>query len=237
MVRGLVVTLVGLLMTGCGSTAGGVNLWDAIALDDAAAIRRFHEAGGDVNHRSLGGSTPLWDALEQHKPYAYRALLECGADPNVIMSGKRVVTHWAAIEPDPEWLRLALEHGADPNLVNVGRGIPQEGPPLKFAIGMRGSLASVKLLVEHGADIDLPDLYNCYPLATAAQQTKYDIVLYLLEQGADYRRAECRGTKFLDRIKEVDQHIKHMMKLKFDRDQFEAVVSWLEAHGVDIRGG
>lgn len=166
-----------LAITGCGQSAGGVDIWDAVARGDGMAIHRFASAGGDLNVRGSGGSTPLWVALKEKNRDSYEALLKHGADPNVIMSGKRVVTHWAALEEDPWWLRLALEHEADPNLVNIGRGRPSEGTPLQFALGKRSQLTleddlrgggkfldNIKLLVQHGADIDKPDRYKCYRL-------------------------------------------------------------------------
>lgn len=239
--------LCGLLMTmtGCGHAAGGVDIWDAVARGDAPAIQRFASAGGDLNVRGSGGSTPLWLALKEKNRESYDALLKYGADPNVIMSGKRVVTHWAAIEEDSWWLRLALEHGADPNLVNVGRGRPSEGSPLKFALSKKSMLIpkdgrffdNIKLLVEHGADIDKPDPYNCYPLAQAAGD--FETVLYLLEAGADYKRAECEGISFLKYIRqfgESREKEEFPLNREVDRKKFDAVGAWLEKHGVDVGG-
>jgi ankyrin repeat protein len=239
---------VSLTMTGCGGSAGGVDIWDAVTRGDGSAIQRFASAGGDLNVRDSGGSTPLWVALKEKNRDSYEALLKYGADPNVIMRGRRVVTHWAAIEEDPWWLRLALEHGADPNLVNVGRGRPSEGTPLKFALSKRGwltledhirgdtrFLANVKLLVEHGADIDKPDRYNCYPLA----QADFESVLYLLEAGADYKLAECKGISFLASIRQICERREKeedMFRHEVYRKQFDAVRAWLEQHGVDVRG-
>jgi uncharacterized protein len=238
-----------LTMTGCGQ-AGGVDIWGAVARGDVLAIQRFASAGGDLNVRGSGGSTPLWAALTDKNRDSYEALLKYGADPNVIMSGRRVVTHWAAAEEDPWWLRLALEHGADPNLVNVGRGRPIEGTPLKFALGKRSQLTlddhirgdvkflhNVKLLVEHGADIDKPDRYNSYPLADAAAYNDFESVLYLLEAGADYALAECGGIKFLARVHQVSEWrekeeppFQHEVYCK----KFDAVRAWLEERGVDV---
>lgn len=166
--------LIGLSTAGCPQ-AGGVDIWEAIASDDAEAIAKYAEAGGNLDIQGWGGGTALWEALQQEKPGSYEALLKHGASPDVLMRGKRVVTHWAAMKEDPRWLRLALQHGADPNLVNTGRGRPGEGPPLKFAIS-QGTLETVKLLVEHGADIHKPFIYNCDPLASAMSQNKFDII-------------------------------------------------------------
>jgi len=239
-----------LTMTGCGQTAGGVDIWDAVARGDASAIQRFASAGGDLNVGGSGGSTPLWVALKEKNRDSYEALLKYGADPNVIMSGRRVVTHWAATEEDPWWLRLALEHGADPNLVNVGRGRPSEGTPLQFALGKRSQLTledavrgdakfleNVKLLVEHGADIDKPNRYNSYPLAEAANYNDFEGVLYLLEAGADYKLAKYGGISFLARIRQLckwrDKE-ELLFRQEVYRKQFDAVRAWLEERGVDV---
>lgn len=232
MLRAIVGALIGLTMTGCGHTAGGVDIWEAVEQNDGAAIRKFKAAGGDVNVLGWDGSTPLWTALQEKKRNSFETLLNCGANPNVIMSGKRVVTHWAATKDDPWWLRLVLEHGADPNLINVGHGRPFEGPPLRFAIGLRGSLESVKLLLAHGAKIDIPLYDNCYPLASAFSQNKWDIVLYLLDQGADYNLAEC-GDTFLKHFHDLYQH-KHVFLIKKDRDGLDKIHAWLKARGVEF---
>lgn len=236
-----------LAITGCAQSAGGVDIWHAVARGDASAIQRFASAGGDLNVRGSGGSTPLWVALKEKNRDSYEALLKYGADPNVIMSGKRVVTHWAATEEDPWWLRLALEHGADPNLVNVGRGRPGEGTPLKFVLGKRSVtfpkgvkfIENVKLLVEHGADIDRPDGYNCYPLGQAANSNDFEAILYLLEAGADYKLAECSGINFFARIRQLGEwreKEEYPFQQEDERKNFDAVRAWLEERGVDVGG-
>lgn len=234
MLRAIVGTLIGLSVTGCGRTSGGVDIWQAVEQDDVDAIRNYQVSGGNLNVRSWGGSTPLWTALEGKNRSSYEVLLECGADPNVIMSGGRVVMHWAAIEQDPWWLRLALEHGADLNPVNVGRGRPFEGTPMSFAISDKGTLENVKLLVEHGADINKPLRHNCYPLASALSQNKWDVVLYLLDRGADYARAEC-GEQFLKHFRELyEMRHQGVFRLKEDRDKLDEIHAWLKAKGVDL---
>jgi len=226
--------LLGLTIMGCSHISGGVDVWEAVERNDGVAIRKYKDSGGDVNVLGWDGSTPLWTALEHKKRYSYEALLECGADPNIIMRGKRVVTHWAAMEEDSWWLRLALEHGADPNLVNVGRGRPLEVSPLEAAISSKGNLENVELLVERGADINKPDKYNRYPLASAASQTNFNVVLYLLDQGADYKIAECGGIKFLEDIRDKYENKDVWYRLPEDRERLAEIYSWLKSRGVDF---
>jgi len=234
MPRTILGILFGLVIAGCGHIARGVDIWKAVERNDIPAIRKYGAAGGDVNILGWDGSTPLWTALEGEKRYSYEALLDCGADPNIILRGKRVVTHWAAMEEDPWWLRLALEHGADPNLVNVGHGSPLEGPPLRAAIGLRGTLENVKLLVEHGADINKPYPDGCYPLSSALVQNKWEVVLYLLDRGADYTLAECGSIKFLEEFRGLYQR-KEVFLIKGDREKLDEIRAWLESRGIDVR--
>ena len=240
MIRAIIGALIGLMMTGCSHSAGGVDIWDAVEQNDGFAIRKFKTAGGDVNVLGWDGSTPLWTALEHKKRYSYEALLDCGADPNVIMRGKRVVTHWAAMEEDPWWLRLALEHGAKPNLVNIGYGRPMEGPPLEAAIS-KGTIESVKLLLEYGAHINKPfsdGPHPSYPLAVAAQSTKFDIVLYLLEQGADYEKAESAlGESFLEHFRKQYENRDEWYNLRDDRTKIDEIYAYLKAKGVKFGEG
>ncbi len=219
--------------TACRSRSGGIDIWKAVEDDDPDAIKRFAEAGGDLNVRSLKGETPLWVALDEDKRRSYEALLENGADPNVIMRGKRVVTHWAVLKKDTWWLRLALEHGADPNLVNTGRGRPSEGTALKFAIS-NGTLDHVRLLVEGGANIDKPDKYDNYPLAIAIDHVKFDVVYYLLEKGADFRRAQSSGTSFVTYVSQKYTHRHEWFRLQEHRDGIERIHDWLEDRGVHV---
>ncbi len=241
MFRVLLIFLVGLTMMGCNQSAGGVNIFEAVENNDSKKIDKFAKSGGDLNVKKLNGTTPLWVALSEKKKESYEALLKNGADPNVIMSGKRVVTHWAALNyEDSWWLKLALQHGADPNLVNVGCTRPSAGTPLKYAIIGNpfgedpGVLENVSLLVEQGADVNKPDLYNAYPLSIALDQKDFRIVLYLLDQGTDYHLSKRDGIKFVKAIRQKIKMKNDFFLLKEDRDDLDAVRDWLVDHNVDV---
>jgi uncharacterized protein len=220
--------------------SGGVNIFDAVENNDPKNITLFAKSGGDLNVKNFKGYTPLWIALSEKKKASYEALLKNGADPNVIMSRKRVVTHWAALNnEDSRWLKLALENGADPNLINVGNGRTSDGTPLEYAITSSNirenpvAAENVKLLVEHGAKINNPERNFTHPLSLAAGQNDFKIVLYLLEQGADYNRSEYGGQKFLSVIRYAIG-MKEDFLIKERRDDLDAVIKWMEAHNIDI---
>ncbi len=60
----------------------------------------------------------------------------------------------------------------------------REERPLHTAARV-GDLDTVKFLLEHGAYIDAPDIYDKQPLHTAAEYGHSDVLKYLIEHGAD----------------------------------------------------
>ena len=169
-----------------------MTIWEAVEHEDLDAIRAYVRNGGnlDVGARWLG-KTPLLHALILQKKESYSTLLELGADPNTICRGggeimlpNSSVVHHAALEKDPFWLRAALESGGDPNQMNGGKGM-QKGKAIVFAI-MKHRPTNVELLCEYGVEIDAAvDHLGLTALYWAAAGAKFDIVYYLLEQGAD----------------------------------------------------
>ncbi|MEZ6051729.1 MAG: hypothetical protein R3B91_13975 [Planctomycetaceae bacterium] len=45
---------------GCGASAGGVNIGDAVEHDDAEAVKTFAQADGNLNVRNMNGDTLGW---------------------------------------------------------------------------------------------------------------------------------------------------------------------------------
>lgn len=102
--------------------------------------------------------------------------------------------------------------------------------------------------MEHGADIDKAGpawpgespngpIVPSYPLAEYSYD--FEAVLYLLEAGADYKRAEWGGISFLERIRQAGEQREkkeYPFRNKVDRQKFDAVRAWLEEHDVDVRG-
>ena len=176
-----------LALISCRGTTGFVNIWGAVEADDPVLIEKYAKAGGDLNIVGFNGWTPLYQALYDHKGRAYEKLLELGADPNFVMEGGRVVTNMAANERGMFWLEKALEHGGDPNLLVPNTTSRFKGRPLLYAMqGMYYTFAMVRLLVEHGADINLTESDGRNYLDIALARAKLDAVLYFLDQGAEY---------------------------------------------------
>jgi ankyrin repeat protein len=221
-------------MVGCGHRAGGVDLWEAVRAQKVEDIRRYAEHGGTVDGMNFGGLTPLMYALENNLPSSYEELLKHGADPNIPTRDGRTVTAWAAMKKDDTtWLRLALEDGADPNLVSKSRASKFKRPPLRFAT-TTGSLGHAKLLVDHGADVNFLGPTQQRPLICAAGSGRYDVVLLLLEAGADFNAKDTKPFSFLDAVQRIRSNRELQLHMPEMRQQFEKVEAWLEENGVNL---
>ncbi len=229
-----------LMLSGCGHRAGGVDIWDAVKKGDVAAIGKFANAGGDLNIQNFNGNTPLWVALRDENRDSYEALLKHGADLDVTVRVKRAVVHRAASNHDSWWLQLALERGANPNLFNIEHD-GHEGTPLTFAIksGITKEVElveHVKLLIEHGADVNKLVNFDS-PVALAAGQDDFKIVLLLLESGADYENAEDSEITFIELMNGALKYRElevFFYEAPENRQAFDAVRAWLSDHGVEL---
>jgi ankyrin repeat protein len=101
-------------------------------------------------------------------------LLGYNADPNFDDEHERRPLHWYAIRDNITAMRAILQHGAE---VNPNTHVEK---PLHEAA--ERNLDTVKLLVEHGADVDVRDLQENTPLHLAAGAGKTDVVKFLVER-------------------------------------------------------
>lgn len=78
-------------------------------------------------------------------------------------------------------IRFALWLGADPNKIN-----PQRSTPLTQAVysGRSNTEEIIRLLLKHGACVNLPDAYGGTPLFNAVNHEKVALISILLEAGA-----------------------------------------------------
>lgn len=141
--------------------------------DTAAALI---EAGADVNKWDLYGRTPLYNAIDMNSlPTGGRSdipsldertgydiavmLLERGANPDL------------QLKLPPPFRNAVFDRGSDKELTTGAT-------PLLLA-ARTGDVASVELLLEHGARVDLPNKYGQTPL--------------LVVSGVDYASSPTRG--------------------------------------------
>jgi len=123
-----------------------------------------------------------------------KTLLELGADPNMqdLYYGQSPLTASAniginGVGADPRFLKLLLKYGGDPNAEEKGPQKHGRYTPLIVACS-GGNLDYVKILVAAGAKINAITEYNASPLSEAMYSENPDLVIYLIEKGADYKR-------------------------------------------------
>jgi ankyrin repeat protein len=102
----------------------------------------------------------------------------------LIRLGARVprVTKWAPYYyfKHEATARFLLEHGMDPDHMNWHR------LTLLHHMAAEGELAKARLLVDHGARIDaIDEEYRSTPLGLAVRRGQREMVMFLLERGAD----------------------------------------------------
>lgn len=172
-----------------------ISLSMAAAKGEKKTISALLAQGVDINHTGKDNMTPLMWAFGARNKIGFRVLLENGANPNIVVRGEGSVLTFTANVDDPWYLKVALQHGGDPNFYHAGRK-----QSILIDTVSPGKLSHIKLLLEAGADINETDARGETALMAAASLNQFDIVYYLLQQGADYRISNNWGKTIVDRI-------------------------------------
>ena len=137
-------------------------------------MQKFLSTGVDPNTQDNRGWCPLmWATAEGHQEMV-ELLLEYGANPNIINYLGRSAIGYASIYGYYEIAKALLEKGAIPNLSNEFTDLP----PLSAAAG-KGCLEVVKLLVEHGANVNYKGRDNKAALDFSMEAGHGDVAKYL----------------------------------------------------------
>lgn len=158
--------------------------------DYAEMLKALTENGANVNATNSDGYTALRSACEMGNSDKIKALLKAGADPNlpdrfgVYPLFSFMQSYIYRYENKSGILEMLLDAGASPD--GGGRqGSSQSGTPLHLAAAF-GRLDAVKLLIRHGAKVDiLAGQTERTPLLEAAANGHSGVARFLLESGAD----------------------------------------------------
>ena len=156
------------------------------------------EAGADLDARDGYGSTPLNIVTEASDPVKVRTLLELGANPDLPNNaGRRPLDR--AIEMSYydggfEVAAALLSARANPDLASAEN---ITNAPLHTA-ARAGSVRAVKLLLDHGAAVDVQDRYTgATPWLMAVGANNSQICEMLREKGADTTAKDKTGRSVL----------------------------------------
>lgn len=152
-------------------------LADAACAGNTAEIHALVHSGVNVNARGKAQISPLIWAMTCHNHTGIQALLENGANPNQPMEYGQTPVWLAAGGSDTHILPILLAHGGDPNAYCAECG---GASALENAIDYKRT-ANMKLLVQHGTDVNF--VGGLSPGQCAIAAGRYDYIIYLLQHG------------------------------------------------------
>ena len=202
---------------------GVTPLWTASLNGSAAMVRRLLEAGANPNLALLGGETPLMVASRSGNPLVITQLIGKGANVNARGPRGQTALMWAVSEQHPDVVKILLASGADiharSDVWNEMMAAPPHGKPeynrliphggdtaLLFAARV-GDLASARLLVAAGANVNDADAWGVSAMVLAAHSGFIDIVELLLDKGADANAAGPGFTALHEAIMRRDEQM------------------------------
>jgi ankyrin repeat protein len=197
---------------------GATPLQLAALNGSATMLEKLLKAGADPNASlTPSGDTAVMMAARTGKTSALSVLLERGANVNAKESwGGTNALMWAVSERHPDAVKLLIDHGADvharSNFVAAanGRGFEGRTPsrpadaqkveefasgwltPLHFA-AREGDLASAKLLVAAGVDVNAAAGDGKDALGLAIFNGNYEVASFLVDSRSDVNRADTQG--------------------------------------------
>ena len=199
-----------------GATVDAVEGWRgqtalmwAASQDNAAAAAALVAGGANLHATSGRGFTPLLFAAREGNLAALDTLLEAGANPDDSLPNGTSALGLATFNAQYDAAARLIEAGADPNARGQGWSAlhqvvwtrrPNLGrnPPFPVPLGRLDGLDMARLLIEHGADPNLPqereprdgnrnmlDRTGATPFLLAAKAADVPMMRLLADMGAD----------------------------------------------------
>jgi ankyrin repeat protein len=171
----------------------------AAEVADTEIIRLLLAAGADPDSANAEGQTALMAVARTGNIEAAKLLLEHGASVDAREQwGGQSALMWASARRHPQMIGLLIEHGAAVDARSIHRDyqrhVTAEGRPKNLDSGgftpllyaaRENCSRCVDVLLEHGADINLPDPDGVSPLLLAIMNANWDLARQLIDAGAD----------------------------------------------------
>ena len=180
---------------------GATPLWAASQNGSGGMVRLLLGAGADPDLALLSGETPAMVAARAGSVDVVEQLAEARADLDRRGSRGQTALMWAVAQHHAEVVEALLAHGADPHIrsdvwsqvmgvpphgqYGYNREVPHGGNTALLFAARAGDLASARLLVDAGADVNDTNAWGVSAVTMAAHSGYRELVAFLLEQGAD----------------------------------------------------
>ena len=180
---------------------GATPLWMASVNGSAAMVRKLLDARAQPNLALLLGETPLMAAARSGNPDVVDQLIDKGANVNAHGPRGQTALMWAVSQQHSDIVRILVSRGADIHArsevlsqvmavpphgkLEYNRSIPFGGETALLFAARVGDLASAKLLLAAGANVNDADAWGVSAMVLAAHSGFTEIVEVLLDKGAD----------------------------------------------------
>lgn len=193
-----------------------------------------------INYREPKfGSTLLVLTIKNQQYKSFEILLKKNADVNIhdtYEGSTALIEACSSKYYELKFVETLLQFGANVN--DVQTDIEKQGKtrtPLMLA-SKTGKIDLVKLLVTNHADLNYQNKFNQSALSEAVMISRYNIVLYLLEKGADYTKPiffleeQNRNMYLVDVLRE------DFFELDTDEYRYKMqIVGFLKSKGIDYK--
>jgi len=179
--------------------AGSTALLQAATMSRRRTLAMLLEHGAAVNIANRRGVTPLLAAAYNGNERILELLLAAGADPKPLDATGKSALVYAAARGFPRVVLRLLRAGVDANTRH-----DHSLTALMWAAGhtndvpVTEGLATVRLLLEHDAGVNLVDDRGRTALMIAAERGHAEVVAALLAAGADATVRDAEGKTALD---------------------------------------
>ena len=220
---------------------GATPLWAACQNGSESMVGRLLTAGANPNAALLLGETPVMVAARSGSPAVVELLAAKGANVNARAARGQTALMWAVAQKQPEVVKVLLANGADIHArsdswtevmavpphgyLEYNRAIPHGSDTALMFAARVDDLASAKLLVAAGANVNDEDAWGVSAVVLAAHSGFTDVVKFLLEKGATANSDRAGFTALHEAIMRRDENLVKVL-LDHGADANLPVRSW-----------
>jgi len=202
---------------------GVTPLWAASQNGSVAMVKRLLDAGANPNLALLAGETPVMVAARSGYADIVEMLLTKGANANAHGTRGQTALMWAVAEKHPDVVKALLAHGVDikarsdvwtdvmavppHSILAYNKAIPHGGETALMFAARVGDLASAKLLVAAGGNVNDADAWGVSATVLAVHSGFRDMAEFFLEKGADPNQAAAGFTALHEAIMRRDEKL------------------------------